>query len=193
VSSQAFALTLMVFTFAATAAQATPTDPHIRFGAAVAGVPITSVDAFNFHANGKGGGVFNFENVSPNDWVGVDLFITLKKNSTIGCEPVVFFAACEFTAMPGKTPAAAVYDIDFDEPTTVGITNGTVFSINLNDLVNNKPNKDPKGSGGWGADAMLMAVTTVAPAIPEPASLVLLGSGMLLIGTIAGLRRRRSS
>lgn len=183
-SMRAFASALIVLTFAASA-QATPIDPHIRFGAAVSGIPVTPVDAFSWQANSKGGGVFNFQNLTGNDWVGVDVHVTLPIGVTITCQTVAFFSACDFTAMASKTPGMLDYDIGFDEPETNGVTNKAVFSLNMNDLIDDHPNMDPNGKGGWGANTMLTAETTVTP---EPASFLLLGSGMVLIGAMRRLR-----
>lgn len=183
---RAFVSALMVLTFAA-AAQATAIDPHIRFGAAVAGVPITPVDAFSWQANSNGGGVFNFQNLTGNDWVGVNVLVTLPTGATIVCETVAFFApGCSFHETASKIPGMSDYDIGFDEPETNGVTNKAVFSLNMNDPIDDHPNLGPNGKGGWGANTMLTAETTVTP---EPASFLLLGSGVVLIGAMRRLRR----
>jgi hypothetical protein len=183
-SMRAFASALIVLTFSA-ATQATPIDPHIRFGAAVAGIPITPVDAFSWQANSNGGGVFNFQNLTGNDWVGVDVLVTLPTGVTITCQTVAFFSGCKFKETASKIPGMSDYDIGFDEPETNGVTNKTVFSLNMNDPIDDHPNMDPNGKGGWGANTMLTAETTVTP---EPASFLLLGSGVVLIGAMRRLR-----
>ena len=181
---RAFAPALIVLTFAA-GAQATPIDPHIKFGTAVAGVPTTPVDAFSWQANSNGGGVFNFQNLTGNSWVGVDVFVTLPSDTPINCEPAPFFRACEFSSKPSSTPGMSVFDIGFNEPEDGGIKNKAVFSVNMNDPIDDHPNLDPNGKGGWGANTMLTAETTVTP---EPASFLLLGSGVVLIGAMRRLR-----
>jgi PEP-CTERM motif len=180
---RAFASALIVLTFAAVA-QATPIDPHIVFGSAVASIPLTPVDAFSWQANTKGGGVFNFQNLTGNNWVGVDVFVTLPSDTVIACGPGPFFVTCEVTSKPSATPGMSVFDVGFDEPQDGGITNEAVFSVNMNDPIDDHPNLDPNGKGGWGANTMLTAETTVTP---EPASFLMLGGGIVLIGAVRRL------
>jgi hypothetical protein len=104
------------------AAQATPADPHVIFDTAVAGLPVRPADGFSIPVNAKGGGVFNFQNVSRNDWVGVDLFVTLPLDVLITCKTHAFYSACGFTVSQSKTPGLFDYEISFDEPTSVGVT-----------------------------------------------------------------------
>jgi hypothetical protein len=186
---RAFASALIVLTFAASA-QAAPMDPHIRFGAAVAGIPVTPVDAFSWEANSNGGGVFNFRNLTGNSWVGVDVFVTLPSDTTpINCEAAPFFRECKSTSEPSST-GMSLFDIHFDEPQDGGITNETVFSVNMNDPIDDHPNLDPNGKGGWGANTMLTAETTITP---EPASFLMLGGGIVLIGAVRRLCVRQKA
>ena len=191
-SSLAFTITPIAFLLTCAAAQATPADPHVIFDTAVAGLPIHKVDAFQFQTNANGGGVLNFQNVSNSSWVGVDFLVTLPIFSTVHCVPSAFFAACDFTSMPGTMPGTAVYDIGFDQPRTLGVIRGAIFSINLNNLLpNGNPDLNPKGSGGWGSNNMVGAVTTLAT--PEPTSLLLIGGGVALLGILRGSRKQRES
>lgn len=182
-SKQAFVFTVATLLFSAIA-RATPADPQVIFDTIIPGVPVTPVDAFSFHANGNGGGVFNFENVSGNDWVGMDFFVSLPPGTEIGCGPAPFFAVCEVTStnMPN---GMAMYDIGFDEPLTGGISDTEGFGLDMNNPIDNHPNLDPNGVGGWGAFASLEVVATTTA--PEPASFLLLGSGIVAIGAFRRL------
>ena len=183
-SRLAFAITPIALLLTCAAAQATPADPHVIFDTAVAGLPVTPVHDFPVQTNPNGGGVFNFRNETGNDWVGVDLIVTLATGEKISCTAGPFFSTCEFTSTPINANMA-VYDIGFDEPRSKGITPGTIFSLNFN----NVPNAGPNGAGGWGEHTPFEAKTTLAT--PEPASLLLLGSGVALLGILRRSRKQR--
>ena len=187
-SKLAFTITPIAFLLTCAAAQATPADPHVIFDTAIAGLPVRPADAFSLPVNANGGGVFNFQNISHDDWLGVHLFVTLPLDVPIDCKTHAFYSDCGFMVMQSKTPGLFDYEISFIEPTTVGVLPGTVFSINLNNLLpNGNPDLNPKGSGGWGSNNMVGAVTTLAT--PEPTSLLLIGGGVALLGI---LRRSRN-
>lgn len=185
-----YVFTLAVLMFGAPAVQATPADPQGVFDSLIAGIPVTPVDAFQFQANSNGGGVFNFQNVSGNDWIGMDFFVTLASNTPIACGPGPFFFTCEVTSTPTDTRDMALYDIGFDEPRGSGITNQAGFSFNLNDPVKGQPNLDPNGAGGWDANTVFNVVATSAT--PEPGSWLLFASGIALIGSILRFRSLQS-
>lgn len=182
------AFTLAMLASGALALEAAPVDPQGVFDTQIAGIPVTPVDPFSFSANANGGGVFNFQNVSGNNWVGMDFFVTLPENTPIACGPGPFFVTCEVTSTPIGTTGMATYDIGFNQPRNGGILNSGIFSFNLNDPLSSGPNLNPNGSGGWGASTMINVAET--DAVPEPASLWLLGGGIALLASVRRLRLR---
>ena len=184
-STLTFTLALALRTLALEAA---PVDPQGVFDTQITGIPVIGVDPFSFSANANGGGVFNFQNISGNQWVGMDFFVTLPENTPIACGPGPFFVTCEVTSTPIGTSGMASYDIGFDQPRNGGILSNGIFSFNLNDALRTGPNLDPNGSGGWGPGTVINVQQT--DAIPEPSSLWLLGGGIALLASILRLRFR---
>ncbi len=187
----------ILITFGATALQAVPADPQGVFDNAIAGLPVTPVVDFPMFANQNGGGVYNFQNMSGNDWVGMDFFVTLPNNTPITCGGGPFFQGCEVSSTPNDISLIArqetgfsVYDIGFFDAVDTGIAAGTIFSINLNDPIDGQPNLDPNGAGGWGSNNSFLVVPTAGA--PEPSSWLLLASGIALIGTFRRVRSHKS-
>ena len=193
-----FCLALAMLVSVPAAMKADVIDPQGVFDDLVEGIPILDVDAFNFSANENGGGVFNFRNVSGDNWIAFDFLVTLPQNSLVFCGPGPFFLVC--SPIPGTPSNGLVqYDIRFQNPrTTGGILNNMVFAFNLNDsLPDGGQNFDPNVVGGWGAENGFhvepTAATTRTSDSPEPSSWALFATGICLVSAIFTRRRRVSS
>lgn len=201
-SRRVFGFILAIVAFGATALQATSGDPQGILDKAIAGIPSTPVDAFSLGADASGGGAFNFQNVSGQDWIALDFFVILPQGSTISTETNPFFGGFHVTStnlsvggtcdgLIATSTDTACYDFGFDRPINGGIPNLQIFGLNLNDLIDGRQNFDPNGAGGWGPGNDMNGLET--DAVPEPASWLLLGSGIVLMGFFLRLRRRSGS
>lgn len=165
-------------------------DPQGVLDNFIAGVPVTSEDSFTFMANVNGGGVYNFENASPNTWSALEFFVTLPNNSLIACGPGPIFRTCSVQVVSTTGPNS-VYEMAFNAPQNgIGITPTSIFGLDLNDDINGQPNFSQSGSGGWGPNNMFNVTTVLA--MPEPADAGLLGAGLFALGLIARRNRRKT-
>jgi hypothetical protein len=94
--------------------------------------------------------------------------------------------------MLSSNPGSTLFYVGFDNPTEGGgIPAGSSFTIDLNDLIEGKPNTDPNGRGQWSYPDTF---TAMANQTPEPGTLALLaaGFGLLLAGLAYRALRLRS-
>ncbi len=156
-------------------------NPHILIkDPSGAATPVTS-DVFAFGADNLGGGVFFFQNESGQTWGDLSVAATLPELTTITCGPGPF-VTCTISETP--TSGGFLYDIMFGPSRGAGISNGQIFSVNLNDS-----STDPNGSGSWGAGTDFDARANVNMT-PEPSALLLMLAGMLGIAGLVRYRRR---
>jgi len=142
-------------------------------------VPITS-NTFAFGADEDGGGLLLFQNVSGNTWGTLDVKATLPTLVPVTCGPGPF-DTCTISTTP--VASGILYDIFFGPSVSGGISNGTIFSVNLNDS-----GQDPDGAGSWPAGVDFSVKATVTP---EPASWLLLAAGgVLVFGRRYSFRKR---
>lgn len=137
-------------------------------------------DSFSFGADGFGGGDFSFQNQSGHNWFELTVTATLPFLTPITCGPGPF-AFC--TVSDQQTQDGFLYNIVFGPAPNAGITNGELFSINLND-----EGTEPNGVGSWPAGQDFAAVANVAHA-PEPSAYVLTGLGFGALLLFAFYRR----
>lgn len=156
---------------------ASPNDPQGVFQNFNPNAPFMPVTDFLFGADASGGGIFSFQNVSPNDWVAMDFFVTEPASIAVTCDGGPFFDTCD-SSFDGTT---GQWDIHFGSPINGGLPAGTEFSFNLN----NDTSNNIFGAGGWGPGADFNVIPTNGA--PEPASWLLLAGGIALLGF---LRRR---
>ena len=177
-----FAITVLV--------KADPIDPIFDMGDPGIGLPITST-TFSFGANGSGGGFLQFMNESGADWFGLAVQVTQPTGTIISCSGGPFFSDCLISSID-QGNGSSLFSLNFTSRVKLsGITNGEYFTINLNNLVNGVQPTDPNGTGGWGPSADFNAqVTDSLPSVPEPATWVLLFSGLLITGGVRRLKNR---
>jgi len=135
-------------------------------------------NSFTFGADNFGGGVLSFENGSGHNWFGLSVTATLPNLTPITCGPGPFIT-CTISSSP--VSAGFLYDIMFGPTSTSGITNGEMFSVNLNNS-----GDDPNGVGSWGAGTDFGAKANTTP---EPSSIMLVIAGGLLVGSVFSRRR----
>ncbi len=147
-------------------------NPHILIKDPSGTPIILTSDSFTFGADALGGGVLLFQNESGKNWREMDVIATLPDSVPITCTPGPF-VTCTFAETPVTN--GFLYNILFGPAAGGGITQGQIFSVNLNDTGDN-----PNGAGSWGAGTDFAAT---ASAVPEPAAvtLIILG-GVLLAG-----------
>jgi hypothetical protein len=138
-------------------------------------------DSFQFGANQFGGGDLSFQNQTGHDWFEMTVTATLPTLEPITCGPGPFVFC---TVSDQQTANGFLYSIVFGPSTNVGITNGELFSINLND-----DSTDPNGVGSWPVGQDFGARANVS-ATPEPAAYLLLALGFAGLFTVARYRRR---
>ena len=149
---------------------------------------------FTFTSNGAGGGFLEFTNNSGVDWTslaivetGVPAFIGEFQNIFLTTNA---FENATATDRPDGSTLLLFSGISTDcTPNSVGlpcgIRAGTLFTINLND-----DSTSPDGSGGWlDANSNPIGFAATANPVPEPASLLLLGTGM--VGLFGSKFRKR--
>ncbi|HEX4168073.1 MAG TPA: PEP-CTERM sorting domain-containing protein [Bryobacteraceae bacterium] len=125
-------------------------------------------DNFTFGADTLGGGDFTFQNASGTTWNSLLFTATLPIDTPIVCGPGPF-QLCTVTTKP-QSDGSFLYDILMGPAQTGGITNGEVFSVDLNDS-----GTDPTGAGSWGAGTDF---TATANTTPEPSAIFLVIAGL---------------
>ena len=181
-------LVLMLAIVGASEAFASPIDPQGVFDKSIRGIPVSRVDAFDFQSDDSGGGAFNFMNVSGEHWTELIFHASLPPDSIIACGPGPFFRVCRVSSAFSPFSPTADFTIAFTGGP--GISNNEIFSFNLNDDIDGQPNLDQFGAGGWGSRKSLHVETIAGP---EPATWLLLGGGVGLLGVLRRVRRSRRS
>lgn len=154
-------------------------NPHIIIKGDPPASTIVTGTSFSFGANGSGGGDFTFANESGQDWLQISVTALLASpNIPVTCGPGPF-ETCTISNHPMN--GAFLYDILFGPVTSGGITNGEVFSVDLNDS-----GSDPNGSGSWPPLQDFKAQANV----PEPSGVFLVLAGSLLVAGVVRYRRR---
>lgn len=151
--------------------------------------------SFTFNSNGAGGGFLEFTNNSGVDWTSLNIIET-GVPAFIGDVQNIFLSSNAFTNFQAIDQADGSTLIRFfgvstdcslaiDVVLPCGILSGQLFTINLNDA-----GTSPTGSGGWlDANGNSISFAAVANPVPEPASLLLLGSG--IVGVFGRKFRKR--
>ncbi len=169
---------LCAFILAALPIAATASNPHIIINGDPPNPTILVGENFTFGANNLGGGDFSFQNESGVNWQSLVVTATLPDLTAITCGPGPFVTCTVAATAVGSN---YLYNIIFGPTVTPGITNGEIFSIDLNDS-----GTDPNGSGSWGAGTDFSAK---ANAVPEPSSIAFALLGVSLAGVIYYRRR----
>lgn len=185
--SQLLATTALLFT-ATVLVKADPIDPVISVSDPDTGTPVFGT-SFEFSSNTVGGGFLSFVNQSQLDWKGLAIVVTQETGTPIVCSGGPFFSSCLISSIP-QAGNLSLFTLNLVLLTKEGgLPNNELFTINLNDYVNNVQPVDPNGSGGWGDRTPFRAqVTDYVLATPEPGTWLLFVLGITLILTI-----RRSS
>ena len=159
-------------------------NPTIRIKGDPPNPTIIVSNNFTFGANNLGGGVLSFQNESGQDWLDLTVNATLPEFTPITCGPGPFLTCTISTAAAGNS---FLYTILFGPVTGGGITNGELFSINLNDN-----GDDPNGAGSWGAGEDF-GVKANLTGTPEPSAVWLAIIGLVGFAGWRGVQRRAIS
>jgi hypothetical protein len=177
---------LLVGFSSVTYADTTPVDPKMVVSDPTCGLGCTVVEGttFTFSSNGIGGGITTFENASDSSWSSLLIETTgilasnVNASSPLFANPTQVFNIGDLLVIY----FSGVSGPECFEGCFPGISNQSdqnVFTINLNDDINDVPNTDPAGSGGWGPNLGFTAEANVpVPAVPEPATLTLMAAGL---------------
>jgi hypothetical protein len=150
-------------------------------------ITVVTDTLFTFGADAAGGGDFSFQNETGQDWIKLDIFVTLPAFESITCGSIAFVTCTVTTTTPtGASPAS--YDLIFGPNPSGGILKGQTFSINLNN--NAVVITDPNGVGDWGAGTDFEAKAN--DFAPEPASAILMALGLIGLGGLCLYRRKDS-
>ncbi len=145
-----------------------PTDPTIVKGT-----------SFPFLTDNAGGGDFIFQNESGQDWLKLTVTALLSSSTVaITCGPGPFDTC---TISNHAAPGGFLYTILFGPVASGGITNGEIFSIDLNNS-----GVDPNGSGDWPPKERFSAQANV----PEPSAIFLVLVGTSLVAGVFRYRRK---
>ena len=190
--SQFAAIIALLFT-SAVLVKADPIDPIFHMDDPGTGTPITSL-GFSLSSNESGGGFLEFMNESGFDWFGLAVQVTQPTGTIISCSGGAFFSDCLISSID-QGGGLSLFTLNLTSRLKqTGIANGVYFTINLNDLVDGVQPIDPKGAGGWGADADFNAqVTDYLQSTPEPVTWALLLAGGFIVGSVRYARRQRSN
>jgi len=171
-------------------ASADPIDPVLTMSDPDAGMPVFGT-SFSFPSNESGGGFLSFVNQSQLDWRALAIQVVQPTGTIIFCSGGPFFPACLISSIP-QADNLSLFTLNLVIQTKQGgLLNNQAFTINLNDFIGNVQPTDPNGNGGWGHNTSFTAqVTDSTPAVPEPGTWFLLGSGLVLLLTIRRLSRR---
>jgi PEP-CTERM motif len=198
-----FLLLLLMGSSVLAYADGVPVDPRMDVSDPSCGEisPCTPIEgtSFPFTSNNNGGGFFTFQNVSGTDWTSL-LVETGSIPFNVPADTVTCvtnaFLSCQVFDLAGGVTAMYFSGVNSDSDFgPFGILNNSVFTVNLNDLVDGVPNTDPKGSGGWGLGRDFTATANAPSPVPEPATLTLLGIGIAALlskNKLHSQRRARS-
>jgi hypothetical protein len=195
-----FVLLLIMGSSALAYADGVPVDPRMDVSDPNCGdisscTPVEGT-SFSFTSNNNGGGFFKFQNESGTNWT--SLLVETGSNpfnvpaNSVTCTTNAFLTCQVFDLASGVTAmyfSGVSSDSEFGP---FGILNAAIFTVNLNDLVNDVPNTDPNGSGGWGSGRDFTATANASSPVPEPATLTLMGIGFGALLTKNKLRSRRA-
>jgi PEP-CTERM motif len=155
-------------------------DPKIIVGRGSDATPITSLN-FSLPVNSSGGGFFDFENASGQDWVGLILTVTFPnaadaKAAAVSCTTDIF-SNC-LNSRHGTTLTITFGGGGMIVPCLTSICPAdSEFIVDLNDADTLTHHGNPGGKGGWRNDLIqVQALTT-----PEPATYSLLLLGLIAI------------
>ncbi len=148
-------------------------NPHILIKDPSGTPVILTSDNFTFGADNLGGGLLLFQNESGSNWQELEVSATLPDFTTITCGPGPFIT-CTIAESPVTN--GFLYNILFGPAAGGGVTQGQIFSVNLNDA-----GDDPNGAGSWAPGTDFDAKATSVSPEPSAVSLMLVG-GLLLAG-----------
>jgi hypothetical protein len=184
-----FILLAILFTVSASLAHAdgVPVDPKMQVSDPSCGDGCTSLTgtSFTFSSNANGGGFLTFENDSDASWTSLLIEATgiaadaVNASSTLFSNPAQVYNIGDLLVIYFSGVSGPGCEIECFNGIP-NLSDENVFTINLNDDVNEVANLDPSGSGGWGAGLAFDASANVpAPTnVPEPATLTLMAVGL---------------
>ena len=152
---------------------------------------------FLFDANANGGGIFEFQNATGNVLTSLTFQASIPNP---GCPQAPAFTVTSL-GVTGLINTGFNYSVtsgcpgdqtDFFQLVISGthLENGTgVFTVNLNDPGDLDNYNNPDGSGGWDGARFSNSSTDETP---EPASMMLVGAGLVGLATWHRRRQRRT-
>jgi hypothetical protein len=154
-----------------------PNDPKIIVGRGTGSTLVTALH-FVVPVDLGGGGIFNFDNATGQDWVGLILTVNFPnaaaaKAAAVSCSSDVF-SACS-PERHGKILTITLTGGEITPCSDSSCSMDSEFFVDLNDGATLHNHGKANGKGGWEKDIIEGQAITTAP---EPAALSLLLSGL---------------
>jgi hypothetical protein len=157
-----------------------PSDPKIIVGRGTGSTLVTALQ-FVVPVDLGGGGIFNFDNATGQDWIGLILTVNFKnaadaKAAAVSCSSDLF-STCS-PERHGKILTITLTGGEITPCSDSSCSMDSEFFVDLNDGATLHSHGKANGNGGWKKDIIEGQIIGQAIPAPEPAVLPLLLSGL---------------